>query len=598
MSLHNFGPHNEKSRIIWHAGTIQPYSSLWIILQRFLMLNGTTPSAFAQDFIYADLIKNFTRISLNSNVTGRELTQFRLLRLARALHESPNKFEYTFIGQYPRSTWPLFRNVAFCETCLTEGFHSVLFSLDGLTRCPIHNDKILPYACCKLNEYTHAIQRSDFQVPGKCICGKKIFEFPIARVPKVNTDRDEALAEVTNWLNLIGSRCFLGLNNSQIAGSQVDRFSRHVSTLTGPLQLGLPPSWWPTNFSSMTLFLKSMKLIEYGAITEKDRFYKFNKFAKPSLNYSYQQNKSKRISKEYLDILEKDFKSIKRHLLHHTVKNSRKWISKFAATSDANRISDLIQKGGVEAQNAWAVLIWWQSNVSVLSIRDLTRKTSLRSFSLFDIPSSFLPEIMDTFFSLPHSAEQLWTARWLCAISYLNQWLRSKVLASRIKGLDLLAWGRGVIGLDYEYDWSLGINTQDKLILCVNKAIGSLKSENLKLNKLQRQVNYSKFIHTRFENLQNQSLQSCNWYHGANTEWDSAPGPIPIKYSDCKRLHFKICNKKYYFLIFPWMQSSDEQRKFVARCLDFPIAGTGPSPKDAIYSLKYSLNRQLHFAQK
>ena len=258
MAVHDFGPHGEKSRVIWHSGTVQPFSSLWIILQRFLLLNRPTQSAFTHDFFEKKSIQHFGKISLNSNGTNREAPPLRLVRLARVLHESPKRFERSLIGQYPHTLWPLFREFAICPSCLKEGFHSVLFSLDGLTHCPIHLDKLTPYACCEKKKFIHSLQNIDFSTPGQCECGKRFLGYREAREPATNLGRDEALADVTQWLELIGSRCFLGLRHYLSSDSQIDRFTQHVSRLTEPLQLSAPPQWWPPNFNLPHAFLPKM----------------------------------------------------------------------------------------------------------------------------------------------------------------------------------------------------------------------------------------------------------------------------------------------------------------------------------------------------
>ena len=136
--------HSRRSRVVWHPGSTPPYSSLWITVQRFLILNQPTRCAFAQDFLVHPNAKH--RISLDPHDTAGAVCPVRLHRFARALGEPLETFRHACVAQFPRAVWPFFGGFAACPDCLREGFHSVLFSFDGLDCCPLHGVKHLGLA--------------------------------------------------------------------------------------------------------------------------------------------------------------------------------------------------------------------------------------------------------------------------------------------------------------------------------------------------------------------------------------------------------------------------------------------------------------------
>ena len=61
--LEALGRHSKRSRVTWHSGSIPPYSSLWITIQRLLFLNEPSREAFAKDFLTEAIGNNASWIS-------------------------------------------------------------------------------------------------------------------------------------------------------------------------------------------------------------------------------------------------------------------------------------------------------------------------------------------------------------------------------------------------------------------------------------------------------------------------------------------------------------------------------------------------------
>lgn len=584
----NLGHHGEKSRVVWHAGTIQPYSSLWITVQRFLILNQPTPLAFMQDFAVNPSRQIFVKISFDSNGTGSAQCPLRLLRLARVLGEPIARFKWSYIGQYPRSTWPLFREFLVCPICLREGFHTVLYSLDGLVYCPVHHEKLNSFLCCLDQKISHSLRSSDFSAPGRCKCGSRFLDFPEARMPTVNRDRDQALEDVTHWLNSIGSRCWLGLKNSFASASQIDKFTQHFAKLKVPLHLPEPVAWWPPKKDSGLSAPLPIGYHKYGGPIKKSEH-----LCHPDRDITGYFKETARNQYEYQTIANNDFKSIKRYLLKHIAPNGRQWITKFAEASDVDGILQMIVDGGPEARLAWAVVLWWQSSVWNLSLRDWFKKHEFRNNLTDEIPFLTGQYESKQKFLLKSSDPREWIARWLNASSLISLWQAATLESDHVNTYKQVMWGRGVLGEYIIQEWSSGIDRDGHLMLCIERRVGPCFISEVRPDKKERTSRFHDLLHQRFNRVSTACIPYCLWYHSANCEWSSGPGPIPKDLSDCKRHRMLPVRLKTEFVVFPWDQNDDVQRAFVARSLNLPLATTGPTPREAVGNLRFATENYI-----
>lgn len=576
------GRHNKRSRVVWHPGTTPPYSSLWITVQRFLMLNQPTRQAFAQDFMLHPTGR--ARISLNPNGSGGASCPIRLARFARVLREPVETFQYAHVSQFPTTVWPLFGDFAVCPDCLREGFHSILFSFNGLTQCPVHGKTLRNQICCETTSNA-IVLHEDLDHLGKCSCGEPFLDFPAARSPKANPQRDQALAEVADWLMYTGSHYWLGTQKSLDSKQPLGQFTQRIARIKIALNsAGVVPGWAVTSdlspLDSSTLEIMTFGSAKIQLLDPKDNVVQWFS-ARQTSPYAYQQT------------LFSDFKAINRYLRHHIQGKGRRWITQFARAGSTLVIQDMLTAGGEDAQRAWAVLIWWQTSIWDLNLQNWFTSRPFRLVSVLDMPTlmdrrkrrpSFLPQA---------NTAQEWLTRWVSALGLIAFWPHALKVAAGDMAPSLAMIGKGLSGTRTLPDWSLGISRDDRLVLCVDRSHKPDWKTAPRLDRSERQAKFKTWCQSRLADARVTCSQACIWYHGPTMEWFSGPGPIPVELTDCKRYRMLPASRHLWFYLFPLRDADDPGGTFVARCLTLPLAATGPSPRETVRNLKFAVNRYL-----
>lgn len=569
---------------MWHPGTTPPYSSLWITVQRFLILNQPTRQAFAQDFMRHPT--GCTRISLNPNGSGSASCPIRLARFARVLREPMETFRYAHISQFPTTVWPLFGDFAVCPDCLRDGFHSILFSFNGLTQCPVHGEKLRNRICCEATSNAIVLHEK-LDSLGKCLCGEPFLNFARARSPKASPQRDQALAEVVECLMHAGSRHWLGPQNSLDSKQPMEQFTQRIARIKIALNsAGVVPGWAVTSdlspLDSSTLEIMTFGSAKIDVLDQKDNVIQWISASQTS-PYAYQET------------IFSDFKAINRYLRHHTLGEGRRWISQFARARSTLEIRNMLATGGEEAQRAWAVLIWWQTCIWDLNLQNWFSSRPFRLVSVLDVPTlidrrkkrpSFLPQANNA---------QEWITRWVSALGLIAFWRHTLEVAASDRAPCLAMIGKGLSGTRTLPDWSLGISGNDRLVLCVDRSIKPDWKATPRLDRSERRARFRIWCQNRLADARVTCGQACIWYHANSMEWVSGPGPIPVELADCKRHRMLPASRQLWFYLFTLRDADGTSRAFVARCLTLPLAATGPSPRETVRHLKFATNRYLGF---
>ena len=471
--LDDLGRHGRRSRVIWHPGSIPPYSSLWITVQRFLMLNQPSHGAFAQDFFErttsnsvvasATLATSFSqRKSINNYQMASEKVPMRLTRFARVLKESSKAFRGCHIGNFSTMVRPYFGDFCVCPECLAEGFHSILYSFEGIRLCPAHGTKLenlKSNGSIENDLFTNAL-RNPFS---ECPYLHKVLRYSEARIPKANAHRDRVLGEIADWLMDIDSRCWLGQHGAQ----QVEPFDGftnrliHLKTI-----LKFPddvPNWGDTDGKEQ-LELATTDVMRFGSV----KIYRGDLVDiddKRAVRHQTDLN-------IYGKTIFGDFKAILRHLKRCDLgRLGRHWLGQLSKATSSTDVNTLLDQGGEKARCAWLLLAWSRQ----INEREFNQKVGLHTRPMrFAIDGNIPLWVANLGGGRPsqrkHDFVHLWIARWISAAGLLALWRSICAVAKEEYPLDIAALGSTLQAMLNEPKWSLGIGADDELILCVDIA--------------------------------------------------------------------------------------------------------------------------------
>ena len=291
----------------------------------------------------------------------------------------------------------------------------MLFSFDGLDRCPVHGALLSDRICCETQSNAMVLHEK-FTPFGTCRCGAVFLAFAAARSPKANPARDRALGEVADWLMHAGSRCWIGPPNPPDATVSLVRFTQRVARLK--IALDLPdaiPRWAAVSDASLW-DPSTVAVIACGSARMQG--------SDPDLQGTGIQWLDERHAHPYAwqQTVFGDFKAICRYLRHHTLGKGRRWIGRFARASDTVAIEGLLTAGGEEARRAWAVLIWWQTCIRDLRLENWLTSRAFRWGSVPGIPLLVDQRMRNKSGLASANAVQEWIARWVSAIGLVAFW--------------------------------------------------------------------------------------------------------------------------------------------------------------------------------
>lgn len=571
------GHHRRASRITWYPSSVQPYSSLWITVQRFLMLNRPSEAAFISDFFVNSDRPAIPWISLNSNGTKSAEGPIRLARFARVLGETPGSFDRSMIGQFPRMAWPLFQRFRACKICFSEGFHSVLYSLVGLARCPVHDEELVSCNLCA-HRLSLGLSSFEFENPGRCECGAFRISPRNARRPEPSAERDAALKQLADWIVAVGQRCWFDLEHQTVEQRRLSLFDKHLRCWQHRISLPPMPSSWALPEVSVrrdhvrqVVFGESFSTLPVTAV----------RIARVATDFP-----------RFINDEKSTFKAVFRYLLRHKLRRCRRWLTRIALASDADCIVRHLAVGGDDARLAFALLIWWQSSVWSESLRDWFRKkrtywTRPRS----EAPRAEMPNEV-ALLQLENATRSKWVQTWVVAMELLHTWEQACSFAWKVSSAEDILWGRGVLDARKDPFWSAAVDDQGRLALLMDAPRSGCWLAEPSVGKAARIRAWSAMRAQRAVDIRALCSPNCIWYHARTCEWKAGSGPVPPEAFHCKRHRLVgVGERRLLFVVFSWADPDDPEVRFVARCLSLPVASTAVDVPGAIAGLKYAVKR-------
>ncbi|WGT63753.1 hypothetical protein [Variovorax paradoxus] len=553
-------------RVAWTRGSIAPYTSTWIVVQRFLVLNRPSPQSFEADFIRNDA----SGMAMSLDCAVRPERSLRLSRFCRVTGEDAGSLKGSQVGHYPTSLWPLFgRFVVWCPACLAEGFHSVLFSLCGLQQCPVHNLP-LEYRCRCGMTIPHGKLGSPFHAPGCCRCGRVFLEPAAARAPKSDPARDAVLEELANWLVGSASRFWFDVRDSWASYPGIERYMAHARHWAQVLRTPEPPTCWTSADASERCCKRwACSSHEFGGEAVRVRH-------DPSETSDFEAASA-------------IFKAVKRHLLRHVLqRHTRRWIDAFVRSSDEAWILRYLPTIPA-AQDAWCFLLWWQSCVWSVGLRDwfLRRSYQMPSSWMADHYAAFAAErplhLLEMVF---RGGSRRWLLQWTAAGSLLMLWAAARKAAAAAVADAAVIWGHGVVGELVVPAWSAAITRTGTLALCMDTPHVRCCGARASTDKAARVRRAQEQAGERRDRLASQCASDCNLYdHGATT-WTAGPGIDITAGGDARKR--RLLGETRCFFVIARLPCADGAR-FAAQSLSHPVAAIANSSAGAIHGLRVAL---------
>lgn len=197
---------NEGLGLTWHSGSVLPFASLWHTLQRLMHLNAMRAKELPELLVgswqapsvrYADLLFN----EIPPGTARQRAGAVHTIQLASAMGEPAHAFEWSHLGRLPGAArclvTPGFR---ICPACAAGGYHSALFSLKALDRCPIHRCDLISHCRCGAS-FEPVLRMVGATHAGQCRCGQTAFFTSVTcRRPTLCADDIRPMRPVAAWL--------------------------------------------------------------------------------------------------------------------------------------------------------------------------------------------------------------------------------------------------------------------------------------------------------------------------------------------------------------------------------------------------------------
>ena len=185
--------------LTWYPGTVLPYASLWHTLARATWLNDLRPG------------------DIRSSVEGKRHEESQqpfehrgerdLRAVASALGEPQSALsQFAVIEQFPAMLRAVYmvQGLRWCAACVAGGFHTLLGSIQLVTRCPIHAAPLID-ACPQCADGFRMRFGGLAVRPQPCRCGRTLLLEPSsARQPSLRAEDVAVWAPVARWVREVG----------------------------------------------------------------------------------------------------------------------------------------------------------------------------------------------------------------------------------------------------------------------------------------------------------------------------------------------------------------------------------------------------------
>lgn len=411
-----------RKRYTWRTGSIPPYSSLWITVLRFALLNRPKFASLNSDLQgeHAASLRRVIKFDSNQPWPSHETIDVR--SFSQMLGEPLEAFRWSCAGHFPLGIQRMFsRNTWICPSCIAQGFHTIIFSITCIHFCPLHGD-MLTHSCPECGESLDNRSKPNSGIlPRLCHCSYSWLSMRLARRPLPDTARDEAIGDVVRWAESVSRRCWTYLPTRQRVehSLQVDTLQDHIQRWHDELSEPIP-DWVTLRLRERPEDPSYVRCIERSGI-ERSSLARLQ-----GAGMAFFSRTPPVVPGEMVQEAFRIFKSIRRYLVNHVLGNRVRlmvWIGKNLSAPEFRQrlIADPYTRV------AWAILYWMQcSHWGDRSARAWFKKLlGVPMFAPYKTdPTYHWTQSIQDHVVIHHGTEaaEVWIVNWINASALMDVW--------------------------------------------------------------------------------------------------------------------------------------------------------------------------------
>lgn len=414
-------PRSPSRQYAWRPGSIPLFSSLWVTIYRFTLLNRPSFTALKMDLQGKESVDSKGAIYLDSLTPWPKHSSICLSNLSEILKEPIQSFKWSSSADLPNSLrHAIHKNTKICPTCFAQGFHSIIFSATYIKDCPHHGCKLLDVCPRCGHSFLPYISYAPGVLPRICKCEQPWLTPKIARRPTLDLDRDNLLHDILNWSEKVSARYWTYIprprtNHSHDQNTHLTDHFLNWSSNFGeiiPLWLVSPE---PQRRTSSGLDLCSehsgIKLESLARLSDAGNAY----------ICGIRDLSGSPHHKEVVLL----FKCIRRYLIKHLIANRVHLLVKVGSCLSAPDFRRLVQSCELGKQ-AWSILYWMQRSFwGRTNVREWFLK--IKGFSTFcheqhDPTRHWCKITQNHIFVNPGCQAERWITDWINASALIDLW--------------------------------------------------------------------------------------------------------------------------------------------------------------------------------
>jgi site-specific recombinase XerD len=542
-------------RLVWHQGSVLPYSSLWSVVHRLSYLNLLN----AVDLRYFGL-RQHGYAGMNSLITNYKVID--IPSLAQAMQEPMGLFRHSTLESLSPWTHHLFQihSLRFCPDCLKHGFHSIFHNLLLLSRCPIHETPLEDRCVC--GRSISACLNSDLYLqPGQCVCGRPPFwSVENTRMPSLDPQTTKVFDEVSMWIQASSDRVSMMCvpepwRNSTGEGDLIEMISTW-SKLAGERI----PECLETEINS-------------------------DETSEPwVLGGPFSVEKSAKPSTERMRPRLAVFSAVDRYFRRHLLQGQY-WTSRFAMSCDVDYIQACINEHP-NARLTWSYLLWLMNVFGVTELRVLRSTSAKFAYANGMNFQGIYPYRSANLLDGPKAD---WVEMHAAAAFLTTMWRESVQLGLGAVAKQYVEWGHGTISPKGLFRWAAASLEQDRMRFSVKARPGvSLSAHQKPGHKVSNKHAHIGTGSRALESMPKVGVIKCkdqNWISGRLSL------PLATEADSLKLRKLFGVNGDLHFVVFSTFGSAG--REFVARLKEHSVEAHGVTEEAAIGMLRTAASQYL-----